>query len=152
MTIGKTVDRDMQPLIRRYVDRLGHLAPFVYNELPDVKCPRSAGVEKQKELEGKVFLSNIASADTVILLDERGKGFTSRNFAVHLENITANASGDVVFIIGGPYGFSKEVYARAASMMKLTDMTLTHEMARLLMAEQLYRAYSILRGLPYHHD
>lgn len=152
LTIGKTSDKLMIPLIQRYVERLSHMAPFVYTELPDVRCSKSAGEEKQKELEGKYFLASLQPSDILVLLDEHGKGYTSRQFAEYLDSLSARTPGNIVFVIGGPYGFSQEMYNRANVMMRLTEMTLTHEMARLVMTEQLYRAYSIMRGLPYHHD
>lgn len=152
MTIGKTGDKEMVPLIDRYIDRVRHMAPFEYRVLPDVKVSKNAGPERQKELEGDLLLSNIAGGDVVVLLDERGKMPTSRQFAADLDRMMTNTQRNIFFVIGGPYGFSDAVYARADRMMALSAMTLTHEMARLFMAEQVYRAMTILRGMPYHHD
>lgn len=152
MTIGKTGDKEMVPLIDRYIDRVRHMAPFEYRVLPDVKVNKNAGPERQKELEGDLLLANIAGGDVVVLLDERGKMPTSRQFAADLDWMMTNTQRNIFFVIGGPYGFSDAVYARADRMMALSAMTLTHEMARLFMAEQVYRAMTILRGMPYHHD
>lgn len=152
MTIGKTADREMAPLIERYADRLRHMAPFEYRVLPDVRVPKNANEEKQKELEGEQFLSNISPGDVVILMDERGKMITSRQFATEIDKLMTNTRSNIFFIIGGPYGFSPAVYARADRKMALSPMTLTHEMARLFTAEQIYRTMTILRGMPYHHD
>lgn len=152
MTIGKTGDKEMVPLIDRYIDRVRHMAPFEYRVLPDVRVNKNAGTERQKELEGDLLLANIAGGDVVVLLDERGKMPTSRQFAADLDRMMTNTQRNIFFVIGGPYGFSDAVYARADRMMALSAMTLTHEMARLFMAEQVYRAMTILRGMPYHHD
>lgn len=152
LTVGKTADRLILPLIDRYIDRLAHIAPFEYKVLSDVRVPQNAGTEKQKELEGAQFLQTVRPGDVVILLDERGKTETSRQFATRLDKLMANTRGNIIFIIGGPYGFSKEIYDRANGMLSLSVMTMTHEMARYFFTEQLYRAFAILRGLPYHHD
>lgn len=152
LTIGKTTDRDISPLIDRYVDRVRHFAPFEYRVLPDVKVSKSTTEERQKEMEGEAFLSCLGAGDRVILLDERGETPTSRVFAQQLNKLMATVTQNIVFIIGGPYGFSQAVYKRADARLALSAMTLTHEMARLFFAEQLYRAFTILRGMPYHHD
>lgn len=108
--------------------------------------------QKQKEAEGALILSSVDSRDFVILLDERGKEFTSREFATYIDKKTLSLPGNLVFVIGGPYGFSKEVYERANDKVSLSKMTFSHEMVRLFFVEQLYRAMTILRGEPYHHD
>lgn len=152
LTIGKTTDRAIAPLIDRYVERIRHFAPFEYRVLPDVKVSKSTTEDRQKELESEAFLACIASGDRVILLDEHGKTPTSRHFAQSIDRMMSTVPQNIVFIIGGPYGFSPAIYARANDKLALSAMTLTHEMARLFFAEQLYRAFTILRGLPYHHD
>ena len=108
--------------------------------------------QRQKEAEGSVILSSVDARDLVILLDERGKEFTSREFASYIDRRTLSLPGNLVFVIGGPYGFSQQVYDRANDKISLSRMTLTHEMVRLFFVEQLYRAMTILRGEPYHHD
>ena len=108
--------------------------------------------EQQKELEGKGFLSKIGSGDMLVLLDERGREFTSKEFAGYLEKLMASGRKRVVFLIGGPYGFSPAVYQRANAKISLSKMTFNHEMVRLFFIEQIYRGMTILRGEPYHHD
>lgn len=152
LAVGRTADRQLQPLITRYADRLRHYAPFEYRELPDVKTTKGITEERQKETEGREILSAIAPGDHVILLDERGDTLTSRQFAQRLDRLMTVTSANIVFVIGGPYGFSAAVYARADRRLSLSSMTMTHEMVRLFFVEQLYRAFTILRGQPYHHD
>ena len=152
LTVGDTSDRRMREAIDGYVKRAGHYIPFEMTVISDVKVSRSAGEAKQKEAEGEKILSRIQNGDRVILLDERGKEMSSREFATSLERLMATMQRDVIFVIGGPYGFSPAVYSRADSMLSLTRMTMTHEMVRLLFVEQVYRAMTIIRGEPYHHD
>lgn len=152
LTIGKTADREIEPLIARYVDRVSRFVPFEYKVLPDVRLPSNATHERQKELEGEAMLSVIGGGDVVVLMDERGAMPASRQFATDLDKLMVNTQRNIIFVIGGPYGFSAAMYARANRKLALSAMTLTHEMARLFLAEQLYRALTILRGMPYHHD
>lgn len=152
LAVGKTVNKDIAAATQTFIDRLGHMAPFEYRLLPDVKISASTTTQKQKELEGRQFLSRIQPADTVVLLDERGKQYTSREFSAVIESTMANTRGNLIYIIGGPYGFSPEVYARANAKLSLSAMTFPHEMIRLFFVEQLYRAFAIMRNLPYHHD
>lgn len=125
---------------------------FSIVELPDAKGGKSMSREQQKELEGKGFLSKIGSGDMLVLLDERGREFTSKEFAGYLEKLMASGRKRVVFLIGGPYGFSPAVYQRADAKISLSKMTFNHEMVRLFFIEQIYRGMTILRGEPYHHD
>lgn len=152
LTIGKTADKEIEPLIARYVDRVARFVPFEYKVLADVRLSANATHDKQKEIEGEAFLSCINGGDMVILMDERGTMPTSRQFATDLDKLMVNTRSNIIFVIGGPYGFSPAMYARANRKLALSAMTLTHEMARLFLAEQLYRAMTILRGMPYHHD
>lgn len=138
--------------MERYVKRLVHYVPFQVITLADVKNTRSMTEERQKEAEGVTILSAVTAKDFVILLDERGKEFTSRDFASYIDRRTLSLPGNLVFVVGGPYGFSADVYERANDKISLSRMTLTHEMVRLFFVEQLYRAMTILRGEPYHHD
>lgn len=151
LTIGKTADRLLSEAIDRYTARIPHYVPFEYRVLPDAKGARG-DAERQKLLEGQAILAQLQPGDSLILMDERGKEMTSRQFAEYLGRVTVTQQRNIVFVIGGPYGFSQAVYDRANSMMSLSKMTLTHEMARLFCAEQIYRAFTILRGEPYHHD
>lgn len=108
--------------------------------------------EQQKRLEGQAILAEINTSDTVVLLDEGGKMYSSRNFADFFTRIAVSGTKRLVFVIGGPYGFSPEVYARANNKISLSPMTFSHQMVRLIFAEQLYRAHTIIKGEPYHHD
>lgn len=148
--IGKVRQRQVQELIDGYCARIGHYFPFALTVLPDVRMSHADALG-QKEAEGQRLLAEVSTADTLVLLDERGKEYTSRELALYLERQNAS-SRRLVLAIGGPYGFSKDVYDRADGMLSLSRLTLPHELARLLATEQLYRAGTILRGEPYHHD
>jgi 23S rRNA (pseudouridine1915-N3)-methyltransferase len=152
LTVGQTQNREIKQLISNYVKRIGHYTPFEYRELQDVKVSKSTTEDKQKEMEGAQFLSFVKPGDFVVLLDERGELQTSRGFSETIRKHLNTLQRDLIFIIGGPYGFSKEVYDRANKLLGLSKMTFTHEMARLFFTEQIFRAFTILRGEPYHHD
>lgn len=152
VAIGKTSTKYISQGIDHYLERLKHYIQIEMMALPDIKSTRSFTEEKQKKLEGEQILSVLQPGDRVILLDERGKQPSSREFSKNLEQLMNQGLKRVVFVIGGPYGFSEEVYQRANSMLSLSKMTLTHEMVRLFFVEQIYRAMTILRGEPYHHD
>ena len=152
MVIGKTVSRYLQEGIDNYVNRTSHYVPFSITYLPDIKSTKSLTEERQKELEGEVMLSQMQPGDYLVLLDERGKEFTSREFAAFIDKKMVMVPKRLIFLVGGPYGFSKAVYARADDKISLSKMTFSHEMVRLFFVEQLYRAMTILRGEPYHHD
>lgn len=152
MVIGKTVSRYLQEGIVNYVKRTSHYVPFSITYLPDIKNTKSLTEERQKELEGEVMLSQMQPGDYLVLLDERGKEFTSREFAAFIDKKMVMVPKRLIFLVGGPYGFSKAVYARADDKISLSKMTFSHEMVRLFFVEQLYRAMTILRGEPYHHD
>lgn len=152
ITIGKTSTKYIREGIDIYISRLKHYIPFRTLELPDVKRTSSLTEIRQKEIEGEAFLSHIAPYDYVTLLDERGASPTSRQFADIIEKHQVSGRKRVVFLVGGPYGFSPKVYERADSQISLSKMTFSHEMVRLFFIEQVYRACTILRGEPYHHD
>lgn len=152
IAVGKMNDAPLVQAVEKYVKRLSHYVPFQFVIIPDVKNTRGMTEQRQKEVEGASILSAVDSRDFVILLDERGKEFTSREFASYFDRRTLSLAGNLVFVIGGPYGFSKEVYDRANDKISLSRMTFSHEMVRLFFVEQLYRAMTILRGEPYHHD
>lgn len=151
LTIGKNNDKTVEGLVRRYVERLVHYTKFEIHNLPDVKNVGTLGHERQKQLEGELILSFVKDDCHVVLLDERGKEFTSEKFARNIESHLIRGTRNLVFVTGGPFGFSPEVYNRADSMMALSQMTLTHEMVRLFFVEQIYRAFTIIRGENYHH-
>lgn len=152
MVIGRTGARYLQDGIDGYIKRLSHYVPFELRCLPDIKTTKSLTEERQKELEGELFLSQLQPGDCLVLLDERGKELTSREFASYIDRKMVSVPKRMLFVIGGPYGFSKAVYDRADDKLSLSRMTFSHEMVRLFFTEQLYRAMTILRGEPYHHD
>ena len=135
-----------------YLKRLPHYLPFEYHELPDVKNARKLGNDLLKEAEGKAFLAKLDNTDHVILLDEGGNLRTSRELAGFFEKHMLGGTCRLVLVIGGAYGFSPELYKRANGKLSLSPMTFSHQMVRVIALEQLYRAQSILKGEPYHHD
>lgn len=149
IAVGKTSTPEISRLIDGYLRRIGHYIGSELVELPDVRGCRDS--ESQKRAEGDAILKRLTAADTVVLLDERGREMTSVEFARFLEGRMNAGIKRLVFIIGGPYGFSQEVYSRADRLLGLSQMTFTHEMVRLFFTEQVYRAMTILRGEPYHH-
>lgn len=152
LVVGKTSASYITTGIDQYLDRLRHYVPVEIKVLPDIKNTRRLSEEQQKVAEGELMLSAVAPGDVVVLLDERGREFTSREFSEYLRKKMNALSRNLVFIIGGPYGFSDAVYSRADDKISLSRMTFSHEMVRLFFIEQLYRAMTILRGEPYHHD
>lgn len=150
IAVGKTSTPEISRLIDSYLRRLTHYIGFEIVELPDARGCRDS--ESQKRAEGEAILKRLTAADTVVLLDERGREKTSVEFARFLEGRMNAGVKRLVFIIGGPYGFSQEVYSRADRLLGLSQMTFTHEMVRLFFTEQVYRAMTILRGEPYHHQ
>lgn len=152
LAIGKTQSRTISDGIRQYTDRIEHYIPFELQLLPDLKSSRGLTEALQKQKEGDAILSALQTTDMVVLLDERGKQLTSRQFADFIEKRMSSGLKRLVFVVGGPYGFSEEVYARANGKLSLSLMTFNHEMVRLFFVEQIYRAMTILRGEPYHHD
>ncbi len=152
MTVGKTRIAFAAEGIKEYSRRLARYVPFVVSELPDVRSTRAMTEELQKEREGAMILDKISPADFVVLLDERGRQFSSVEFASYMEKLMGSGRKRMVFVIGGPYGFSEDVYARADAKLSLSRMTFNHEMVRMFFVEQIYRAMTILRGEPYHHE
>lgn len=137
---------------KTYAQRIGHYIPYETVIVPDVKTSKATTPQMQKEAEGNVILSKLLPTDSVILLDERGKQPTSRQLAEMMQGHLNSGVKRLVFVIGGPFGFSESVYARAGRLLSLSSLTFPHELARLIFTEQLYRAMTILRGEPYHHD
>lgn len=152
LTVGKTKTPYIIEGIKEYQGRLKHYTSFSLVELPDVKTSKSMNAGDQKVKEGMEILSRIQPSDYVILLDERGKQFTSVDFALYLEKLAGSGRKRLVFVIGGPYGFSEEIYKKADGKLSLSKMTFNHEMVRLFFIEQFYRAMTILRNEPYHHE
>ncbi len=150
--IGKIAFAPYQEAVERYAQRLVHYLPFEIKEIPDIKNTKALTAELQKVQEGALLLKWLAPNDYLILMDERGKQYGSREFSSLIAEKMHSVPGRLVFAIGGPYGFSQEVYARANGMISLSKMTFPHELARVILVEQLYRAMTIQRGEPYHHD
>lgn len=152
LTVGKTEDKYLKEGIDIYLKRLKHYIPFQILELPELKNTKSLSKDQQKNKEAELIFKNIQSTDHVILLDENGMELTSKKFSVYLNKKMVGGQQHLVFIIGGPYGFSEEVYNRSNDTLSLSQMTFSHQMIRLFFTEQLYRAYTILKGEPYHHE
>ena len=152
LVIGKTDEDYLVTGIKKYVGRLGHYVSFEMKEIPDIRNRKTLSEEQQKKAESFLLLSQLQPSDQVVLLDERGKSYTSVEFSESLEKGMASGAKRMVFLIGGPYGFAPEVYERANDKLSLSQMTFSHQMIRLLFVEQLYRALTILNHLPYHHE
>ncbi|PRD47465.1 23S rRNA (pseudouridine(1915)-N(3))-methyltransferase RlmH [Sphingobacterium haloxyli] len=152
LCVGKTDESFIKMGIENYAKRLKHYVHFDIFVIPDIKNARHLTQEQQKTREGELILKQLKNGDFVVLLDERGKAFRSLEFAKFLEQKMVGSVQHVVFIIGGPYGFSEEVYERANEQLSLSKMTFSHQMIRLFFVEQLYRAFTIQRGEPYHHE
>lgn len=152
MAIGKTRSRLLADGVEEYAGRINRYLPFETFFLPDVRTTRTMTEPMQKELEGQMMLERLQPSDYVMLLDERGVEMTSREFAGFVDKRMSSGLKRLVFVIGGPYGFSPAMYERADARLSLSRMTFSHEMVRLFFTEQIYRAMTILRGEPYHHD
>ena len=152
LTIGKTNELSFKNAISDYQKRLKFYIPFEIDEIPELKNSKNIPEEVQKQKEGELILKNLADADDVILLDDKGEEYTSIQFASFLEKKMTSGNKRLIFVVGGPYGFGKEVYRRANGKVSLSRMTFSHQMIRLIFTEQLYRAMTILKGEPYHHE
>ncbi|WP_149912572.1 23S rRNA (pseudouridine(1915)-N(3))-methyltransferase RlmH [Sphingobacterium cavernae] len=150
--IGKTDDKYIQEGIDKYNKRLKHYITFNIVVLPDVKNVKNLSQSQQKEKEAELFNKHIQNTDYVVLLDERGKEYSSIEFSCFLEKKMIASVQHIVFLVGGPYGFSEEIKQRANSLVSLSKMTFSHQMVRLFFVEQIYRAYTIMKGEPYHHE
>ena len=151
LVVGKTADPHIQALIDEYQQRLKHYVPFDFVVVPDMKNAKSLSEEQLKTAEGEAILSRLTPAMDVVLLDEHGREFRSIEYADWLQKKMGSGK-DLTLIIGGAYGFSKAVYDRANGKLSLSQMTFSHQMIRIMAIEQLYRAMTILRGEPYHHE
>lgn len=152
IVIGKTDASYLSDAITEYKNRLVHYIPFEMLVIPDIKNAKNLSENQQKEKEGELILKALQPGDCLVLLDEHGKEFTSRQFAAYMEKKMHNVAKRLVFVIGGPYGFSDAVYKAAAEKISLSKMTFSHQMIRLIFTEQLYRAMTILHNEPYHHE
>lgn len=151
ITIGKTDHKALQELIQEYSKRLGFYSRFLFEIIPDLKKAKNLSEVQQKEKEGLLILQKIQPSDHVTLLDEHGKQYSSIAFSELLQKHMNSGIKQLVFVIGGPYGFSPKVYERANSKISLSKMTFSHQMVRLFFIEQLYRGFTILKNEPYHH-
>lgn len=149
--VGKTQSKIFKVGIDDYVSRIAHYMPFSITTIPELKNTKSLSEDQQKQKEGELILKEIQPSDTVVLLDEHGAEFRSVEYANWLKQ-KQNTARRLIFIIGGPYGFSPDVYARANEKISLSRMTFSHQMVRLIFIEQLYRACTIIKGEPYHHE
>lgn len=152
LAIGKTDKAQLQHLASEYEQRLRHYIKFQMEVVPDIKNSKTLSEAQQKQKEGEALLKKIGPADQLILWDEKGTSYTSVAFADYLQKKMNSGLKQLVFAIGGPYGFSEAVYQRANGKISLSRMTLSHQMVRLFVTEQIYRAFTILRNEPYHHQ
>ena len=152
MTVGKTDKKWVQEGIKIYADRLKHYIPFSITEIPELKNVSAFTKEQIKTKEGELILKNIRPSDDLILLDEHGKEYTSVEWSKFIEQRMSRSGKDIVFVIGGSYGFSQEVYSRSDAKVSLSKMTFSHQMVRAIFVEQIYRAFTIMKGEPYHHE
>lgn len=150
--IGKTDAAYINEGIDKYTQRIKHYHNYEILTIPDIKNNKKLSQEQQKKQEALLILKNLQNTDVVVLLDEKGKEFTSVKFASFIEDTMLQSVKQMVFIIGGPYGFDESIYKRANRKISLSQMTFSHQLIRLIFAEQLYRANSIIKGEPYHHE
>ena len=150
--IGRTTDRHFIAGIDEYVQRIGHYVPFSIDVIPELKGTKNLSEKEQNEREGELILKSFQAGDYIVLLDEHGRERRSIEFAQWMQKRMAAGPKRLVFVVGGPYGFSPAVYAAAQEKVSLSQMTLSHQMIRLLFTEQIYRAMTILNGEPYHHE
>lgn len=152
IAVGKTDHPAIQKLLEEYSSRLGFYIRFEMDIIPDLKNTKSLSEQVQKEKEGELILKKIQTSDELILLDERGKTYSSVEFSEYLQKKMNSGLRNLVFVIGGPYGFSEALYSRANGKISISKMTFSHQMIRPFFVEQLYRAFTILKNEPYHHE
>lgn len=152
LAIGKTDDKNLLTLMQTYEKRLKHYIKFEIEIIPDIKNVKNISVNEQKEKEGDLILKSVKTTDHIILLDEKGKEFRSVEFSKFMQKKMNAGIKQLVLIIGGPYGFSDKIYQKANGKLSLSKMTFSHQMIRLFVVEQIYRAFTILKNEPYHHE
>lgn len=152
LAIGKTDNKHLIQLIEEYQNRLKHYIKFDLEVIPDIKNVKNLSEVQQKEKEGALILSKLQNTDDLVLLDDKGKHFTSIEFSQYLQKKMNSGIKQLVLVIGGPYGFSDTVYKKAIAKISLSKMTFSHQMIRLFAVEQIYRAFTILKNEPYHHE
>lgn len=150
--VGKTTSKDFQKIIDEYVERLSHYTQFAIVTIPELKNTKALTPEQQKQMEGELILRQVRESDHLVLLDEHGKEFRSIELAAWIEKKQTAGMRNLVYVIGGPFGFSPSVYQRANEQLSLSRLTFSHQMIRMLFTEQLYRAYTIINGEKYHHE
>lgn len=150
--VGKTNHNYLSPGIDDYTKRINHYIPFNVQYIADAKNTKNLSQAQQKQAEGQNLLNAFDKSDYVVLLDERGKEFTSKDFSSFIEKKMQTVAKRLVFVVGGPYGFSEDVYQRANEKISLSKMTFPHDLIRLIFTEQLYRSFTIMNNEPYHHD
>ena len=152
IVVGKTTNSKLGEMIADYTERIGHYIPFSLTVIPELRNTKGQSPEMQKEREAEMLLKCFRPGDCVVLLDEGGREFRSVDFATYMQSRLSSPSRRLVFVVGGPYGFAPSVYKAASEKLSLSKMTFSHQMIRLLFVEQVYRAMTILRGEPYHHE
>ena len=152
LAIGKTDDKNLQLLIQKYEKRLKHYVKFELEIIPDLKNAKNLSESEQKEREGELILGKISATDQLILLDDKGESYSSIGFSKFMQKKMNAGIRQLVLVIGGPYGFSEAVYKKAQGQLSFSKMTFSHQMIRLFVVEQIYRAFTILRNEPYHHE
>ncbi|WP_113926028.1 23S rRNA (pseudouridine(1915)-N(3))-methyltransferase RlmH [Cognataquiflexum aquatile] len=152
IAVGKTDHAAIQTLLEEYSKRLGFYIKFELEIIPDLKNSKNLSEASQKEKEGELILKKVQTSDELVLLDEQGKQYSSVDFSDYLQKKMNAGLKQLIFVIGGPYGFSEEVYQRANGKISLSKMTFSHQMVRVFFVEQLYRAFTILKNEPYHHQ
>lgn len=152
IVVGKTTDSHINKLVDEYIKRVKHYLPFDVETIPELKNTKNLSKEQQKTKEGELLLKSFKPGDTIVLLDEKGKEFRSVDFANYLQNKLTTINRRLVFVIGGPYGFTESVYEVASEKISLSKMTFSHQMIRILFIEQFYRAMTIIHNEPYHHE
>ena len=152
LCVGKTTEAYLREGIKIYAERIKHFIPFEIIEIPDIKTKAVSNINFIKDKEAEALQKHINQGDIVILLDEKGEHFDSKNFASFIEKNTVQNAKCMVFIVGGAYGFSEKLYQTATHKISLSKMTFTHQMVRLIFAEQLYRGLTIIKNLPYHNN
>ena len=152
LAIGKTDNKNLIALIDEYQNRLKHYIKFELEIIPDIKNVKNLSEVQQKEKEGELILSKLQNTDQLVLLDDKGNAYSSIQFSQYLQKKMNTGLKQLVFVIGGPYGFSEQVYKKANGKISLSKMTFSHQMIRLFFIEQLYRGFTILKNEPYHHE
>lgn len=152
IVLGKTEDKYLLEGIEKYLKRLKHYINFNIVEIPELKNTKSLSEDQQKSREAELISKQLNSTDYLVLLDEAGREYTSMEFSSFLNKKMVGSVQNLVFVVGGPYGFHPQVHARANEKLSLSKMTFSHQMVRLFFVEQIYRAFTILKGEPYHHQ